>query len=55
MTIHYEATIVHSLPAMKKFRCAHCEAVFSTTKWYRTKRGYSAACPCCPYQAWTPR
>lgn len=38
-----------------RFRCAHCKAVFETDKWNRTRRGYSASCPCCPYQAWMPR
>ena len=53
--IRHEITAIHSMKPMKTFRCAHCETKFSTNKWSRTRRGYSASCPCCPYSAWTHR
>ena len=51
--IRYEKTIIHRLPTTKTFYCSHCGSKFSTTNWNKTKRGYSASCPCCPYRVWT--
>lgn len=36
----------------RKFYCGHCGAIFTTTKYDKTKKGHSAHCPCCDYRAW---
>lgn len=55
LIVRYSTTTIHNLKPAKKFRCAHCESVFSTNDWTKTKKGYSTSCPCCPYRAWTHR
>ena len=35
-----------------RFYCRHCGAIFITTNHHKTRRGYSASCPCCPYSVW---
>ena len=54
-TVRYEAVGITRLPITKNFTCTHCGAKFYTTKWFKTKKGYSADCPCCGYSAWSKR
>lgn len=54
-TVRYEATGITRLPITKNFTCSHCGAKFFTTNWRKTKKGYSADCPCCLYSAWSKR
>ena len=55
LKIHYSTTTITRLPVTKNFTCAHCGCKFETTKWYKTKKGYSSDCPCCPYSVWSKR
>lgn len=38
-----------------RFKCRHCGEVFETSYWSKTKKGYSAYCPSCPYSVWSAR
>lgn len=57
-TPHVERKITRiiSTKPIKRFTCRHCESVFATTEWYKTKgNNYGATCPCCSYSAWARR
>lgn len=35
-----------------EFRCSRCRISFTTKRWFKTPKGYSAFCPHCPYSVW---